>query len=149
MQSCLWAFSIWNKSVWNCEKLSEFILNTAHSLCAICEWTMRAGHRRKWTCISHVCSSHPLPWCPAIADWFELWSAGEVHLGQRSRGERDPLAGCGPSLEPHCWCTSAALGSCDGANTHYMVPRIGHLETHQHKELDTMSEGSWETCTSG
>lgn len=97
---------------------------------------------QKWTYLSHICSSHPLPWCPAIADWFELWYAGQVHLTQKSQGERDPLAGCELSLECHHMCTPSALGLCDRANTHYMVLHIGHVGTHQHKGLDTMKEGS-------
>lgn len=42
-RSCLWSCSVWNKSGWNWERLSEFILNPAHSLCTICEWTRRVS----------------------------------------------------------------------------------------------------------
>lgn len=117
-KSCLGVFLVWNKSVWNWGKLSEFILNPAHSLCAICEWSMRIRHHRKWTYISHVCSSHLLLWCPAIADWFEMWSAGGVHLARSSQEERDPLVGCELPLESHRLWTPASLGSCGRANTH-------------------------------
>lgn len=79
-KSCLWSFSVWNKSGWTWEKLSEFTLNPAHSLCTICEWTRRV--HRKWT----FCSSHSLLRCPAVADWLELWSAGKVHLALRFWG---------------------------------------------------------------
>lgn len=46
------------------------------------------------------CSSHPLPWRPAVADWFKMESAGEVHFAEGSRGERDPLVGCGLPWSP-------------------------------------------------
>lgn len=115
---CKRVFLVWNISVWNWEKLSEFIRNPAHGLCAVCEWSMRIRHHRKRACISHICSSHLLPWCPAIADWFEMWSSGGVHLAQSSQGERDPLVGCELPLESHRLCTPASLGSCGGANTH-------------------------------
>lgn len=90
-KSCLWSFLIWNKGGWNWEKLSVFILNPAHSLCTICEWTRRVSFLRKWK----FCSSPPLLWCPAVADWLELWSAGEVHLALRFWGRGTHWQGVG------------------------------------------------------